>query len=78
MIDKSEFDLYFEDQTRSMDFAIDGIRGATEILKLYDRTGEEKDSIQIFWYRNRWEIFAEFFKELKYKTANFFRKFRRS
>lgn len=78
LIDKSEFDLYFEDQTRSMDFAIDGIRRAKGILKLYDRTGEEKDSIQILWYRNRWEIFTEFLKELKYKTANFFRKFRRS
>jgi hypothetical protein len=71
LMDKSEFDLYFEDQTRNIDFDINKIQGDKEVLKLYNKAGEEKDFIKIFWYKNRWQIFSEFIKELKQKTVIF-------
>lgn len=78
LMDKGEFDLYFEDQTRNIDFDINKIQGDKEVLKLYNKAGEEKDSIKIFWYKNRWQIFSEFIKELKQKTVIFFRRFHSS
>jgi hypothetical protein len=78
LMNKSEFDLYFEDQTRNIDFDIKKIQGDKEVLKLYNKAGEEKDSIQIFWYKNRWQIFSEFVKELKQKTVVLFRRFHNS
>lgn len=78
LMDKSEFDLYFEDQTRNIDFDINKIQGDKEVLKLYNKAGEKKDSIKIFWYKNRWQIFSEFIKELKQKTVIFFRRFHSS
>lgn len=78
LIDKGEFDLYFEDQTRNMEFEINEIQRTKEVLMLYDKAGEERDSIQIFWYSSRWEILSEYFKELKRKTVIFFRRFHSS
>ena len=75
--DKKEFELYFDNQKKNMDFVIADIRETKNILKVYDKKDEEKGEVQIFWYRNRWQIFSEFFKELKQKTVIFFRKFRR-
>ena len=77
-MDKGEFDLYFEVQTRNMEFEINEIQRTKEVLMLYDKAGEERDSIQIFWYSSRWEILSEFFKELKRKTVIFFRRFHSS
>ena len=76
--DKKEFELYFDNQRKNKDFVIADIREAKNILKVYDEKDEEKGEVQIFWYRNRWQIFSEFFKELKHKTVIFFRMFRRS